>query len=119
MSTNNNESKSEDIDELLSQGGIRSFRLFSNKQKDMVKNINENVDKFISEYNRFFFGYFFSNIFNQMETASDENCEKKHSIMSNYNEQIEEMEKLMGYGNVFIKFNFKMPRKNIKSQFRD
>lgn len=88
----------EDLDEALSKGGIRSFRLFSNKQKDLVNSINENVDVFINDYNKFFFEYCFIKAFDQVERIMEENNDKKETIINTYTEQMGDMEKLLVSG---------------------
>jgi uncharacterized membrane protein YheB (UPF0754 family) len=97
------DSKIEDLDDILMKGGVKSFRLFSNKQKDLIQNINENVDDFINDYNRFFFNNFFSDAFDHLEKMIDENNEKKTAIIANYTEQINEMDKLLSGGKKKLK----------------
>ena len=94
------DSKIEDIDFILSKGEVKSFRLFSTKQKDLISNINGNVDVFINDYNKYFFEKFFSTSFEQIEKLMDENYEKKNTIHNNYNDQIEDMQKLLNFGKI-------------------
>ena len=94
------DSKIEDIDFILSKGEVKSFRLFSTKQKDLNSNINGNVDVFINDYNKYFFEKFFSTSFEQIEKLMDENYEKKNTIHNNYNDQIEDMQKLLNFGKI-------------------
>lgn len=94
------DSKIEDLDFILSKGEVKSFRLFSTKQKDLISNINGNVDVFINDYNKYFFEKFFSTSFKQIEKLMDENYEKKNTIHNNYNDQIEDMQKLLNFGKI-------------------
>jgi len=72
--------------------------LISNKQKDLVNCINENVDDFINYYNKYFLENYFNKAFNQAEKMMDENNDKKTTIINTYNEQVDDMEKLLGSG---------------------
>ena len=96
------DNKADDIDDLLSKGGIKGFRVFSNKQKDLVNNVNQNVDLFINDYNKFFFDNFFSKSFDQIEKIMDDNNDKKNTIINTYIEQTEEMDKLLGTGKILF-----------------
>jgi len=81
------------------KGGVKSFRLFSSKHKDLVSNINETVDLFINEYNQNFFENYFTKAFDQIEKIMDKNNEKKITILNTFNEETEDMEKLLMSGN--------------------
>lgn len=82
----------------MSRSQIKSFRLFSNKQKDIGNSINEKVDDFINDYNKYFLDHYFTQAFNQLEKIMDENNYKKETIINIYNEQVDDMEKLLGSG---------------------
>jgi len=88
----------EDLDEALTKGGIKSFRLFSNKQNTLIQKINDNVDFFINDYNKYFFENFYSKAFDDVEKLIDENYEKKSTILNTYSEQTEDMENLLNSG---------------------
>lgn len=99
------EENKEDLDEALSRGGIRSFRLFSNKQKDLIKSVNENVDDFIKDYNQHFLEHYFTKAFDEVEKIMEEKNDKKATITNTYSEQIEDMDKLLVSGKVsYFKF---------------
>ena len=87
--------KLEDLDDILSKGGMRSFRVFSNKQKDLNSNINNNVDKFISDYNNFLFENFLFQSIDKYENIFNEKINKKIEIEENFSDQIAEMELLL------------------------
>lgn len=74
--------------------------MFSNKQKDLVNTINENVDDFIIDYNKYFLENYFCKAFDQVEKMMDENNDKKSAIINTYTEQIDDMEKLLESGNI-------------------
>jgi hypothetical protein len=104
--TPNGEEIKEELDEsVLNQGGVKSFRLLSNKYKDLVYNMNETVDIFINEYNKNFFESYFGKAFDQIEKLMGINNDKKATIINTYNEQAEEMENLLVSGKLLNIFN--------------
>lgn len=74
--------------------------MFPNKQKDLVNCINENVDDFINDYNNYFLDHYFSQAFDQVEKLMEVNNDKKANITNSYSEQMDDMAKLLGSGNI-------------------